>query len=102
MSAKFEHFGETDGPRDLYEAGVMLVALAGALDEALTELERVRHGQGEPWLLGILRRSVMSAKGVVPPAGTPEERDAKATRKAVRLLVTLFRRKESEGFQGQR
>jgi hypothetical protein len=83
-------FGDTAGPRNLYEAGVMLVALAGALDEAMVELAAIDPTSTGDWLMRLRRNAVLAAKTASSPSGTPEATEAQAVRKALHLLETMF------------
>jgi hypothetical protein len=83
-------FGDTAGPRNLYEAGVMLVALAGALDGAIAELAAIDPIATGDWLPRLRSSAMRAAKTTSSPPGTPEAADAQAVRKAIHLLQTMF------------
>jgi predicted transcriptional regulator len=75
-------FGATSGPQDLYEAGVMLVALAGALDHAVTERASADPRGRNDRLQHIRNMSILTAKIVASIPGTSEQVDARAVAKS--------------------
>ncbi|MEF2073477.1 hypothetical protein [Consotaella aegiceratis] len=90
MTNGLKHIGDVQGPMDLFEARVMIIALFGALDATSEALAAKSGGYDEDWISALEAEIMTSAKGTITPA--TEEAEAEATRKTLEALKCHFAR----------